>query len=84
MAREHPPPRAPLSPWRGSSSRPVWADKALPSLGEGWEDLEAQADQPPIQVLMSPSREKWVREGRPSLYQPTWLAELCHTPKAGP
>lgn len=46
--------------------------------------MEAQADQPPIQVLMSPSREKWVREGRPSLYQPTWLAELCHTPKAGP
>lgn len=25
-------------PSRGSSSRPVWADKALPSLGEGWEE----------------------------------------------
>lgn len=56
---------------------------AQPGGGVG-RDLEAQTDQPPIQVLMSPSREKWVREGRPSLYQPTWLAELCHTPKAGP
>lgn len=29
---------SPQPPQRGSSSRPAWADKALPSLGEGWEE----------------------------------------------
>lgn len=61
-----PPTHTPSQSWELIQASLGRQSLAQPGGGVG-RDLEAQADQPPIQVLMSPSREKWVRERRQAL-----------------